>query len=125
MTNSKESDLSELKRKRGNPQWGVALPYSEVREIIKGKFKTIEEYKNWVRIERLNGRCEGFPLHPQPTYFRKNEWVSKNHFLSLTDEVVKKSPKLYPSAHTEQPSRSVGWRIIQQIFGLSKHKQYA
>jgi hypothetical protein len=129
MTNTKESDLKDTKRKRGNPNWGNSLPYSEVRLLIKSKnFKNMKEYREWVREERLEGRCEGYPFYPQAVYIRKNEWISVKHFLGHTDDTT---PSLamqkhrYPTNNVEQAPRSVAWRIIQQIFGIGKHKQLA
>lgn len=80
--------LQEHKRLRGNPNWGIALPYIEVRKFIKSyHFKTVKQYAEWVRSEREQGRCQDFPINPQITYTRKNEWISREHFLGRTDNL--------------------------------------
>ena len=107
----------EQKRHRGNPKLGVSLPYSVVRESIKShKFKNFKQYQDWVR----ENSPEGFPLHPRMTYLRKNEWISKEHFLGKTEdttpEVVAQEDKTI-----ETPIAFGGLRrIIRQILGLNK-----
>ena len=128
--NTMESDSNlGVKRQRGNPKLGIALPYSVVREYIKIKnFKTLEEYQFWVRNERMEGRCEGFPFHPQAVYSRKNEWISKKHFLGLTEDTtpsISKPRKRKSSENDEPQQHRVGWQIIRQIFGIGKQKHFA
>ena len=65
--------LQEHKRHRGNPNWGIARPYTEVRECIKPyHFKTVKQYSEWVRSERELGRCEDFPINPRDIRFFGN-----------------------------------------------------
>ncbi len=79
----------EQKRHRGNPNWGIAKPYDEVRAtIISMKFKSFKDYQAWVRAEREAGRGEGYPLNPHMVYARKNEWISREHFLGFTDNTT-------------------------------------
>ena len=75
---------TEIKKQRGNPNWGVCKSYSEVREAIKPmKFKTMNEYREWV----VKNNIEGFPINPYATYSRRNEFISTRHFLGKTDTV--------------------------------------
>ncbi len=113
--------LQEQKRHRGNPNWGIARPYNEVRECIKPyHFKTVKQYSAWVRAEREQGRCEDFPINPQLTYVRKNEWVSREHFLGKVDDipliVVHSEDVNIPNRMSFHSIRA----IIKQIFGLKK-----
>jgi len=109
--------VQEQKRHRGNPKLGVSLPYSVVREAIKShQFKNFKQYQDWVR----ENNPEGFPLHPKMTYSRKNEWISKAHFLGktedMTPEIVAQEDKTI-----ETPIAFGGLRrIIRQILGISK-----
>ena len=121
LTVRENPQFQEHKRQRGNPNWGIARPYSEVRECIKPyHFKTVKQYSECVRSERLEGRCEDFPINPQLTYVRKNEWISREHFLGRTDKIPSK-------VHAEDvniPSRISfkGIRgIIKQIFGIKSY----
>lgn len=116
------TNLVESKPQRGNPEWGVAKPYWHVRETIKHKnFKTIKQYQDWVREQRELGNCEGFPLYPHMTYARKNEWVSREHFLGKTDLLPNSS---HVSIENDVPKLSFKSirTIIKQILGL---KQYS
>lgn len=120
MNNSLEDDLG--KSSVHIKAWYKSRPYVEVREYIKPlKFNTVIEYQNWLRKERTFGRHLDFPMYPQNTYIRKNEWVSVKHFLGKTDNIPSFAQK---SIEIEKPPR-VGWRIIQQIFGLGKYRQHA
>jgi hypothetical protein len=114
-------------RRRGNPALGVSLPYSEVREFIKPfKFKNIKQYQDWVRAEKQAGRGQGFPLQPHSTYLRRGEWINRKHFLGLTDDItIEVSPQPKEHHNDPRPQKSVGWKIIRQIFGLGKDKQFA
>jgi hypothetical protein len=109
--------VQEQKRHRGNPKLGVSLPYSVVREAIKPhNFKNIKQYQDWVR----ENNPEGFPLQPRMTYTRKNEWISRQHFLGktedITPEVIAQEDKTI-----ETPIALKGLRrIISQILGLRK-----
>lgn len=101
--------FTDNKRSRGNPNWGVALPYEEVKQIIKPhNFKSLRQYSLWVRDLRSNGKGKGLPIHPDAVYSRKGEWVSKEDFLGLPQPKANK-----PYQH---PLRT----IIKQILGLGK-----
>lgn len=101
--------ITEHKRSRGNPNWGVALPYEKVKDIIKPhRFKSLRQYSLWVRDLRSQGKGEGLPIQPYAVYSRKGEWVSKEDFLG---QPKPKQPKSY-----EHPLRT----IIKQILGLGK-----
>ena len=109
--------VQEQKRQRGNPKLGVSLPYVVVREAIKPhNFKNIKQYQEWVRENNL----EGFPLHPKLTYARKNEWISRRHFLGKTEDMT---PDVIQSEDKtiDTPVAFMGLRrIIRQILGLRK-----
>ena len=109
--------VQEQKRQRGNPKLGVSLPYCVVREAIKPhQFKNIKQYQDWVR----ENNPDGFPIQPRMTYLRKNEWISRKHFLGLTEddtpEVVAQEDK---TIEDPLPLRGLR-RIISQILGLRK-----
>lgn len=113
--------LQEHKRHRGNPNWGIARPYIEVRECIKPyHFKTVKQYSEWVRSERGLGRCEDFPINPQLTYTRKNEWISREHFLGRTDALPSKIVHDEDANIPEKISFKSIRGIIMQIFGIKK-----
>ena len=108
--------VQEQKR-RGNPKLGVSLPYLVVREAIKPhKFKNFKQYQDWVR----ENSPEGFPLHPKMIYTRKNEWISKAHFLGKTEDLT---PEIiaHEDKSIETPIVFRGLRrIIRQILRLDK-----
>ena len=115
------SQIQQVKRHRGNPNWGIARPYNEVRECIKPyHFKTVKQYSAWVRAEREQGRCEDFPINPQLTYARKNEWISRQHFLGKIDD----SPSIIVHSEDVNIPNKMSFHsiraIIKQIFGLKK-----
>jgi hypothetical protein len=111
--------MVENKPQRGNPEWGVAKPYWQVREIVKEKnFKTIKQYQDWVREERIQGRGEGFPLYPHMTYARKNEWISREHFLGKTDIIMTPQPVASEDIGTTKMSFKSIRFIIRQILGM-------
>lgn len=112
--------LQEQKRHRGNPNWGIAKPYDEVRAYIKPmKFKSFKEYQDWVREEREAGRGEGFPLNPHMVYARKNEWISREHFLGFTDNIT---TELVQASEDLDITHKFSFRkirsIINQILGI-------
>jgi hypothetical protein len=46
----------ETKKHRGNPNWGIALPYSVVRDAIKPmRFKNLIQYREWVEENKPEG----------------------------------------------------------------------
>lgn len=122
MSTVKDLPSCNLKRP-GNPNWVSALPYAEVKEIIKSyKFTCLYEYSNWVREQKMNGGGQGLPIHPHAVYSRKGEWVSKQDFLGL-------APKINYAKYKEVnrkfriPKKSSAFRftsIIRQILGLNK-----
>ena len=109
--------VQEQKRQRGNPKLGVSLPYFVVREAIKPlKFKNIKQYQDWVR----ENSPEGFPIQPRMTYLRKNEWISRQHFLGKTDDETPENVQQEDIA-IENPIPMSGLRrIIRQILRLDK-----
>lgn len=122
MQNVQDSYGQEQKRGRGNPNWCVARPYTEVREIIKPhKFKSIKQYRQWVLDMKSVGKGNGFPLNPQQVYHRKGEWVSREHFLGLTEKIIVK-----PTAKIAQPQAQPSFfsirTIIKQILSLGREK---
>ena len=112
--------IQEQKRHRGNPNWGIAKPYDEVRAYIKPmKFKSFKEYQEWVRDEREAGRGEGFPLNPHMVYARKNEWISREHFLGFTDIITLETVHASEDSNiTHRFSFSKIKSIINQILGI-------
>jgi hypothetical protein len=111
----------EQKKLRGNPNWGIALPYNEVREYIRPyQFKTVKQYSDWVRSEREQGRCEGFPIVPQTTYSRKNEWISRSDFLGRTHSNLSLVSHDEDANIPEKISFKSIRSIIMQIFGIKK-----
>lgn len=103
---------SEVRKHRGNPNWGIALPYSVVRDAIKPhRFKNIKEYRDWVE----ETKPEGFPLNPYAVYSRRGDWVNSRHFLGKIDSIMEVEP-----AHNEKPVKfSLIRNIINQI--LNRH----
>ena len=107
-----ETPSVEIRKHRGNPNWGIALPYSTVRDSIKPhKFKNLKEYREWV--ERT--KPEGFPLNPYQTYSRRNEWISSRHFLGKIDSITEN--------HITQYEKPVKFKLIRTIINqiLNRH----
>lgn len=123
MQNVQDSYGQEQKRGRGNPNWSVAKPYSEVREIIKShNFKSIKQYRLWVLELKSQGKGSGFPLNPQQVYLRKGEWISREDFLGLSE---KKKSKNYIVKSQSKAQSIPFWSIrtiIKQILGLGREK---
>ena len=133
MQNVRDSYGQEQKRGRGNPNYGVAKPYWEVREMIKPfHFSSIVEYKEWVKELKRTGAGDGIPLNPQPTYLRKGEWISREHFLGMTDNVTyykvdaNTIPQVSSTKITQPERETISFSkirtIISQIFGLKREK---
>ena len=113
----------EQKRPRGNPNYGIAMPYSKVREIIKPyKFKSVREYRQWVEVQKATGKGDGLPLNPYAVYTRKNEWVSTKHFLGLTDDITSDHRKSTVQPQKSEVSFSSIRAIIKQILGIKREK---
>lgn len=113
----------EHKPRVGNPNWGISLPYDVVRDMIKPyKFKSLRQYRDWVRNLKESGAGEGLPLYPAPTYSKRNEWVSKEHFLGWTDNITVSNK----SATQKQEQTHISFAnirtIIKQILGLKPVK---
>lgn len=123
MQKVQDSYGQEQKRPRGNPNYGIAMPYSTVREIIKPyKFKSVRQYRLWVQDMKAQGKGDGFPLNPQPVYSRKNEWISTKHFLGLTDDIIVYNSKSSVMPPKPEVSYSKIRSIIRQILGLKREK---
>ena len=123
MQNVQDSYGREQKRPRGNPNYGIALPYSTVREMIKPyKFKSIVQYREWVLQMKKSGQGDGLPLNPHPVYLRKGEWVSRQHFLGLTDDITVYNSKSSAVPPKPEVSYSRIRSIIRQILGLKREK---
>ena len=102
--------ITEIKKHRGNPNWGISKSYNEVRDIIKPlNFKTMKEYRDWVEAHKP----EGFPLTPYATYSRRNEWVSTPHFLGKMDLKHKEDEGI-----TQRFSFKSLKTIIRQLMGM-------
>ena len=113
----------EQKPRRGNPNYGIAKPYSEVREIIKPfKFKYVVEYRAWAEEMKRQGTGDGFPLNPHAVYLRRGEWVSREHFLGITDDITVESDIQSKEPVKEQISFSKIRTIISQILGLKRER---
>lgn len=123
MQNVQDSYGQEQKRPRGNPNYGIAMPYNTVREIIKPyKFKSIREYRQWVEVKKASGEGDGLPLNPQPVYTRKGEWIGTKHFLGLTDDITVYHSKSSVAPQKPEVSYSRIRSIIRQILGLKREK---
>lgn len=129
MNSVKDLPSCNLKRSRGNPNWGVALPYDVVKDIIKPhNFTTLYEYTKWVRDMRMQGGGHGLPIHPQPVFTRKGEWVSKEDFLGLSPKsrgYNKKSQSAlkqpdYERSFIRMSKIKTLSTIIRQVLGFSK-----
>lgn len=102
----------ETRKHRGNPNWGIALPYSVVRDAIKPmRFKNLIQYREWVE----ETKPEGFPLNPYAVYSRRGDWQNSRHFLGKIDSII-----TVESAPNEKP---VKFRLIRSIINqiLNRH----
>lgn len=123
MQKVRDSYGQEQKRGRGNPNYGIAKPYNEVREIIKPyKFRSVTDYRAWALELKRMGAGEGLPLNPYAVYTRKGEWVSRKHFLGMTDDEPVVLEENKPVGKSEQVSFSKIRTIISQILGLKREK---
>lgn len=123
MQNVRDSYGQEQKRGRGNPYYGIAKPYNEVREIIKPyKFRSVTEYRAWVIELKKMGAGDGLPLNPNAVYTRKGEWVNRKHFLGHTDNIPIGLQENQPVKKSEQVPFSKIRTIISQILGLKREK---
>lgn len=113
----------EQKPRVGNPNWGISLPYDVVRDMIKPyKFKSLRQYRDWVRGLKENGMGDGLPLYPAPIYTKRNEWVSKEHFLGWTDNItITQKPATQNQANNVNPFLGIR-AIIKQILGMKPNK---
>lgn len=113
----------EHKPRVGNPNWGISLPYDVVRDMIKPyKFKSLRQYRDWVRNLKESGAGEGLPLYPAPIYSKRNEWVSKEHFLGWTDSITSTKKPATQKREESNISFSSIRTIIKQILGLKSNK---
>ena len=114
-------DLSydqEQKRGRGHK----SKTYEEVRLIIAPhQFKTMREYQAWVSDLKSRGLGGGLPLNPQTVYTNRGEWISRDHFLGITERKLNQSK--YPEENRVQKQSYTGIRaIIRQILGMNREK---
>lgn len=113
----------EQKPRVGNPNWGISLPYDVVRDMIKPyKFKSLRQYRDWVRSLKDCGEGDGLPLHPVSIYTKRNEWISKEHFLGKTDSIIKNDSPASQMLKEKPTSFFSISTIIKQILGLTKDK---
>ena len=123
MSTVKDLPSCNTKRSPGNPNWGAALPYDEVKTIIKPyQFTSLYQYTLWVREMKTSGGGHGLPIHPQAVFSRKGEWVSREDFLGLSPKkrIEKAKSDYQKQASNKQTKYFSLSTIIRQILGLRK-----
>lgn len=111
----------DLEQKRGRKIRSKS--YEEVRKLIaSNQFKNMREYREWVTLMKAKGLAEDIPLNAYIVYTNRGEWISRDHFLGITERILNENKPILSENRVPKQSYTGIRAIIRQILGMNREK---